>query len=31
MRDDDAAAFVLKYFDEADTVIFSHDLPLFKR
>ncbi|HDP77419.1 MAG TPA: MBL fold metallo-hydrolase [Mesotoga infera] len=31
MRSDAAAAFVTKYFEMADTVIFSHDLPLFKR
>jgi hypothetical protein len=31
MRTDEAAAFVMKYFDMADTVIFSHDLPIFKR
>lgn len=31
MRRDEAAQFVLKYFELADTVIFSHDLPLFKR
>jgi len=31
MRSDAAAAFVTDYFERADTVIFSHDLPLFKR
>jgi len=31
MRSDPAAAFVLKHFERADAVIFSHDLPLFKR
>jgi glyoxylase-like metal-dependent hydrolase (beta-lactamase superfamily II) len=31
MRTDEAASFVMKYFDRADTVIFSHDLPIFKR
>lgn len=30
LRDDAASAFVLKYFDLADTVIFSHDSPFFK-